>query len=82
MIRRVAEECPARCGATVTGEVDMESREFVHRFHLPESLETLHPRTTGTEVEGIRLVTFAPDSEDWYVDCPLCRRRIPIPGSE
>jgi hypothetical protein len=81
MIRRVSEECSGQCGAVVTGEVDTESHEFIHRFRLPASMETLQRAPTRTEVEGIRLVTFAPDS-DWYVECPLCRRQIPISAAE
>ena len=64
----------------IDGEVDLESREFIQRFRLPPMAEE-HARTTRTEIEGIRLVTFAPLPADWFVDCPQCRRRIAIPAT-
>jgi hypothetical protein len=81
MILRVAEKCASRCGAEVVGEVDTESREFIHRFRLPRGVEDL-VKTTHTEVEGVRLVTFGPDAGAWFVDCPVCRSRIAVPGAE
>jgi len=80
MIRKVSQSCSPQCGAQVAGEVDTDTREFIHRFRFPNGVEDLLPRTR-TEVEGIRLVTFGPDSE-WFVDCPVCRGKIPIPTSE
>ena len=77
---QVSEPCAARCGAQVVGEVDTDTREFIHRFRLPRGVEDLVPRTR-TEVDGVRLVTFGPDAEDWYVDCPVCRGRIVIQRS-
>lgn len=76
MILKVSEVCRSGCGAQVAGEIDTESREFIHRFRFPQGVEDLLPRTR-TEVEGIRLVTFGPDSE-WFVSCPVCRGRISI----
>ena len=68
------------CGVTVTGDLDDASRELVHRFSLPAGLEGV-VRQRSTEVEGIRLVTFAPGDE-WNVECPVCRSRILLaPGS-
>lgn len=61
----------------MAGDVDTESREFIHRFRLPSGSESLVSRTR-TEVEGIRLVTFAPEPGSWVLDCPVCRGRIPI----
>ena len=59
------------------GEVETTSREFVHRFFFPT-------RAAGsvaappTEVDEIRLATFAPDSKDWQVECPLCGAPIRV----
>jgi hypothetical protein len=61
----------------VAGEIDPESREFVHRFQLPSDLQSL-VRATRTEVEEIRLVTFAPNEQVWSVECPVCGRCIPV----
>lgn len=69
--------CGPRCGVEVRGEIDSATREFIHSFSLPpgaESLVTI-PRT---EVERVRLATFAPDAEEWALDCPVCRSRIRI----
>jgi hypothetical protein len=79
VIVQISEACASRCGAQVVGEVDTETREFIHRFRLPRGVEDLVPRTR-TEVDGVRLVTFGPDAEAWFVDCPVCRARIPIHG--
>ena len=81
MLVRVDTACPARCGARVEGEVDTTSREFVHRFRVPEGSA---PASQRTEVTGRHLATFAPDSKDWFVPCPVCAARIPIdtPGME
>jgi len=79
MIVSVSAACPSSCGAEVRGEVDTETREFIHRFRLPSGSEPLVPRTR-TEVDGVRLVTFPPDTEVWFVDCPVCRARISIRG--
>lgn len=76
MIRKASGVCPSGCGAQVDGELDTDSREFIHRFRFPRGVEDLLPRTR-TEVEGIRLVTFGPDAE-WFVTCPVCRGRIAI----
>jgi hypothetical protein len=78
MIVQVTERCTSGCGAVVVGDVDSETREFIHRFRLPRGAEDLVSRTR-TEVDGVRLVTFGPDAEAWFVDCPVCRSRIAIP---
>jgi hypothetical protein len=78
VIVRIAEACASGCGAEVVGEVDTETREFIHRFRLPRGAEELVHRTR-TEVDGVRLLTFAPDAETWFVDCPVCRGRVAIP---
>jgi hypothetical protein len=68
------------CGLSVDGDLDEDSREFIHRFALPQGLDEL-VRSRATEVEGIRLLTFAPGDE-WSVECPLCRSRILLsPGA-
>jgi hypothetical protein len=64
------------CGLTVRGELDEDSREFVHRFAFPPGAAAL-VKSRATEVEGIRLLTFPPGDE-WTVDCPLCQARIPL----
>lgn len=81
MIVKVVEACGSRCGVSLAGELDTETREFIHRFRLPSGVEDLVPRTR-TEVDGVRLVTFGPGAEAWFVDCPLCRSRIAIPNPE
>jgi hypothetical protein len=58
----------------VEGEVESATREFIHRFLLPQGLA--RRAAAKTEVEGIQLATFAPDSKEWFVTCPLCSRRI------
>ena len=79
MIVRVSEKCVGNCGSEVVGEIDTESREFIHRFRLPRGADQLLP-STRTEVDGVRLVTFGPPPAPWSVDCPVCRARIPIPA--
>jgi hypothetical protein len=79
---KIAASCLPPCGVLVQGEVETSSREFLHRFAFPapaaRSIDA--PRT---EVEEMRLATFAPDSKDWFVDCPLCGRPIAIdPGAK
>jgi hypothetical protein len=75
--RSVSEPCPGLCGVRVAGEIDPDSREFVHRFELPANLQIL-VQEARTEVEEIRLVTFAPGSGEWSVGCPVCGRPIPL----
>jgi len=60
----------------VEGEVESGSREFIHRFLLPEGSANGVRGAARTEVEGIQLATFAPDSKEWFVTCPLCGRSI------
>jgi hypothetical protein len=79
MIVSISTACPSQCGAQVRGEVDTDTREFIHRFRLPTGAEPLVQRTR-TEVDGVRLVTFGPDAEAWFVDCPVCRAKIAIHG--
>jgi hypothetical protein len=77
MLVKVIESCAETCGVQVKGEVDTATREFIHRFSFPRGSEALI-RTRKTEVEGVRLVTFAPDAADWRVDCPLCGTAIVV----
>lgn len=79
MIRRISTACPSRCGTELYGEVDGETREFIHRFRFPKGVEDLIP-STHTEVDEVRLITFGPDTGRWFLECPLCRTRIPIPA--
>lgn len=75
MLVKVVGRCAPQCGVAVKGEVDTESREFIHRFSLPAGAEDL-VKTRQTEVDGIRLMTFGPDAREWVVECPICRRPI------
>ena len=77
MVVHVAEACSASCGVRVSGELDTDSREFVHHFVLPKGAEQLL-RPPKTEVERVRLVTFGPSLRTWSVDCPVCRQAITI----
>ncbi len=70
----VKAEGKCACGLAVKGELDEESREFVHRFSFPAGADAL-VKSRATEVDGIRLVTFPPGDE-WDVVCPLCQARI------
>ncbi|MGE5277257.1 MAG: hypothetical protein ACM3SU_09710 [Acidobacteriota bacterium] len=72
---KVAASCKSRCGARVEGEVETSSREFIHRFSFPQAGK---PEGPHTEFEEVRLATFAPDSKDWFVECPLCGSPIRI----
>jgi hypothetical protein len=65
----------ATCGVRVEGEVETSSREFVHRFYFPEGVAGAI-RPAATEVAGTHLSTFAPDSKNWFVPCPLCEKPI------
>ncbi len=72
MILKARGKCS--CGVAVAGDLDEESREFVHRFSVPPGVPVaVKPRVT--EVEGIRLVTFPPGDE-WTVECPVCQTKI------
>ena len=71
---KIGASCPT-CGVRVEGEVETSSREFVHRFDFPEGVEGAI-RAVPTEIAGMHLATFAPDSKDWFVPCPLCERPI------
>lgn len=77
--------CAPTCGVSVHGDVDVSSREFVHRFTFPKGTEDLFP-VRVTEVEGVYLATFSPDQREWKIECPLCRAEIvvaiPSDGSE
>jgi hypothetical protein len=77
MVVQVAEACSAGCGVRVSGELDTDSREFVHHFVLPKGAEQVL-RPPPTEVERVRLVTFGPSLRTWSVDCPVCRQAILI----
>jgi hypothetical protein len=67
----ISKPCAGSCGAWVKGEIDTDSREFIHRFSFPRGSEAL-VQERSTEVEGVRLVTFAPTASQWQVECPLC----------
>lgn len=77
MLVRVVTSCRSECGVRVKGEIDTATREFIHTFFFPYGTEGLvTPRST--EVEGVCLVTFAPDAWDWSVECPGCGRPISV----
>jgi hypothetical protein len=70
---KVRGECS--CGVAVKGDLDEDSREFIHRFSVPSGAAIL-VKSRSTEVaEGIRLVTFPPGDE-WSVDCPVCQKKM------
>jgi hypothetical protein len=71
---KISASC-ATCGVRVEGEVETSSREFVHRFYFPEGVAGA-VRSVPTEFAGVHLSTFAPDSKDWFVACPLCEKPI------
>ncbi len=77
MLLKVSKRCVETCGALVQGEIDTDTREFIHRFSFPRGSEALVAQRS-TEVEGVRLVTFAPASSQWLVECPLCRSGIVV----
>jgi hypothetical protein len=77
MLVRVVTSCRSECGVRVKGEIDTATRQFIHAFFLPNGAESLVAPPL-TEVEGICLVTFAPDARDWSVECPICRTQISI----
>lgn len=77
MLLKVHARCRPGCGVEVIGEFDSESRELIHSFTLPLGAESLL-KIPRTEVERSRLVTFAPDSKDWFVACPICDAPIRI----
>ncbi len=77
MLLKVSQRCAESCGAWVKGEIDTDTREFIHRFAFPRGSEALLPERI-TEVEGVRLVTFAPTVSEWRVRCPLCGNEISI----
>ncbi|MGH9369341.1 MAG: hypothetical protein ACRD3M_16930 [Thermoanaerobaculia bacterium] len=55
--------------------MEIASREFLHRFLFPERAGG-SIGVASTEVEEMHLATFAPDSKDWFVPCPLCGKPI------
>ncbi len=65
----------------MTGEIDTSTREFIHRFDFP--VGAWPAGTKRTEVERSHLATFAPDSKEWFVVCPVCDAsiRIELPGT-
>lgn len=75
MRMKVVGRCAPACGVTVYGDVEVSSREFVHRFTFPKGTEDLVP-AKPTEVEGVHLATFGPDQREWKIECPLCRAEI------
>ncbi|HTO76149.1 MAG TPA: hypothetical protein VMQ61_08730 [Thermoanaerobaculia bacterium] len=77
MRQKIHARCAPRCGVEIHGEFDAETRELIHRFTLPLGAEALL-KTPRTEVERSRLATFAPDSKDWFVICPVCDASIRI----
>ena len=76
MRAKVVAECPRRCGTRVTGEIDTATREFIHRFEFPVGAWPAGAKRT--EVERSQLATFAPDSKEWFVICPVCDASIRI----
>ena len=76
MRTRVEAECPKRCGTRVTGEIDASTREFIHRFDFP--VGAWPAAAKRTEVDREHLATFAPDSKEWFISCPVCDAPIRI----
>jgi hypothetical protein len=72
----VQAECPKRCGTRLTGDIDTTTREFIHRFEFPAGAWPAGAKRT--EVERAQLATFAPDSRDWFVACPVCGAPIRV----
>jgi len=59
----------------VKGELNDESLECIHVFVLPAGAQaSVH--ALSTEVEEFHLVTFALDSREWSLSCPLCGKAI------
>ena len=77
MRAKIVASCTPRCGVRVEGEVETSTREFIHRFVFPAG-STGDVKAARTEVDDVRLATFAPDSKDWYLECPLCGSKIRI----
>jgi hypothetical protein len=63
------------CGVAVKGDLDEDSREFIHRFSVPSGAAVLVKERVTEVAGGIRLVTFPPGDE-WSVACPVCQKRI------
>ncbi|MEP6801165.1 MAG: hypothetical protein ABJC07_04465 [Acidobacteriota bacterium] len=62
------------------GELDTDSREFIHRLRIPEGSENVVAELEA-EVVPAHLVTFAPETSAWSawsIECPLRRRQIEI----
>ena len=77
---RISATCSEECGVQVTGELDTESRELIHRLRAPQGSENLVAEPE-TEVVPAHLVTFAPETSAWSawsIECPLCHRQIEI----
>lgn len=77
---RISAACSEECGVRVTGELDTDSLEFIHRLRVPLGSEDLVAEPE-TEVVPARLVTFAPETSAWSawsIECPLCHRQIEI----
>jgi hypothetical protein len=81
VLLKVKKSCAQTCGAWVKGEIDTDAREFIHSFSFPRGAEAL-VQERSTEVEGVRLVTFAPTASQWQVECPLCHADIVVGSPE
>jgi len=57
--------------------VETSTREFIHRFIFPAA-SAGDVKAARTEVDDVRLATFAPDSKNWFLECPLCGSKIRI----
>jgi len=76
MRSRVEAECPKRCGTRVMGEIDTSTRELIYRFDFP--VGAWPAAAKRTEVDRSHLATFAPDSKQWVLACPVCEAPIPV----
>ncbi|MEO8191631.1 MAG: hypothetical protein ABI682_14940 [Acidobacteriota bacterium] len=77
---RISAACSDACGVQVAGDLDTDTREFIHRLRLPQGSEKLLAEPP-TEVVPAHLVTFAPETSawsTWSIECPLCHREIEI----
>ena len=75
----VTAACVSECGVRVRGQIDPDSREFIHEFVVPPGADALLAGSQ-TEIASSRLATFSPDAVEWRIECPLCRKSIRVGG--
>jgi|SRR5215831_5659085 len=81
LLLTISKPCSERCGAWVKGEIDTDTRELIYRFLVPPGSEVF-VQERETEVEGLRLVTFAPLASGSAVRCPSCIKALLLRLSE